>query len=91
MTEREKKALDLYRPPFRHEHGHILDSCGEMASDQTMLRIRGWGRISHLENPEELQDDVGRLIAEALTRFWVECSMLTRFTHSTETIGIEND
>ena len=36
----------------------------------TMLRVRGWGRISYLPNPEELQDTVGALIAKALTEYW---------------------
>lgn len=71
------RALKLYRPPFRYEHGYIFDSQNEMVVDDASksqeaaaLRVRGWGRISYLKDPEELQDAVGALIAEALTTFW---------------------
>ena len=66
------QALKLYRPPFRHECGYILDEEGHTVADE-VLRVRGWGRISHLSNhPKEMQDAVGELIAEALTVFWKE-------------------
>jgi hypothetical protein len=66
------QALKLYRPPFRHECGYILDKEGHTVADE-VLRVRGWGRISHLcGNPKEMQDAVGDLIAEALTMFWKE-------------------
>jgi len=28
--------------------------------------VRGWGRISYMENPEEKQDSMGRFIADAI-------------------------
>jgi hypothetical protein len=64
------RALRLYRPPFRREHGHVFDSCNDVVVDQTVLRVRGWGKIGHLPDPEALQDAAGDLIAEALTVFW---------------------
>lgn len=67
------KALALYSPPFRYEHGYIWDANNQMVADEaasSCLRVRGWGRISYMENAEELQDAVGALIAEALTKFW---------------------
>ncbi len=65
------RALKLYRPPFRHEHGYIWDNNNEMVLDQadlveTSWRIRGWGRISYLKDPEQLQDAVAALVGEAL-------------------------
>lgn len=69
-------ALALYEPPFRFEHGYIYDAVNNIVSDDhgmdTVGRVRGWGRISYLQNPEELQDTVGQLMAEALTEFWVK-------------------
>lgn len=70
-------ALALYSPPFRFEHGYIFDSNHQVVSDDgdrgdSVARVRGWGRISYLKNPEALQDQVGHIIAEALTRYWEE-------------------
>ena len=71
-----QRALDLYAPPFRFSHGFIFDSKGEMVSDDTLegqdaiQRVRGWGRIGYMEEAEALQDEVGRIIAEALTDYW---------------------
>ena len=68
------KALELYKPPFNFHCGYIFDSEGNMFSDMPtdayVTRVRGWGRIGYMENPEKLQDTVGELIAEALTEFW---------------------
>lgn len=70
------KAKELYTPPFRFEYGYIFDANGSMVADNktdgedSALRVRGWGRIQYQENPEQLQDAVGELIAEALTEFW---------------------
>jgi hypothetical protein len=77
------RARRLYRAPFRYEMGYIYDAGGEMVSDgrvdkedqpQQLIvqRVRGWGRIGYLADAEQLQDTVGALIAEALTRFWTE-------------------
>lgn len=71
------KALALYKPPFRFEYGYIFDADHQTVADEASadsminaLRIRGWGRIGYMENPEALQDKVGELIAEALTQYW---------------------
>lgn len=71
------KALALYKPPFKFDHGYIFDADNQMVADEVeadsminALRIRGWGRIGYMENPEALQDKVGELIAEALTDYW---------------------
>ncbi len=68
-----KQALALYRGPFRFERGYIFDAEGHMVADESvgiLCRVRGWGRISHMENPEALQDAVGEHIAKALTVYW---------------------
>ena len=74
MNQLTKEALKLYWPPFKYEHGYIYDSKNNMVADEVggdkIAQIRGWGRISYMEYPEQLQDTVGILIAEALTEFW---------------------
>lgn len=70
------RALKLYHAPFRYESGYIWDARKEMVADDhveeafAMARVRGWGRIGYLEDAPALQDEVGKLIAEALTKFW---------------------
>lgn len=77
MSNLRERAVALYKPPFKFFGGYILDSEGQMVADNDVdedahiLRVRGWGRISHLENAAELQDEVGELIAEALTSYWL--------------------
>ena|ERR1043165_4175616 len=67
-------AFELYKPPFRHIHGYIYDAEDRVVADDAAssvsLRIRGWGRIQYMENPEALQDTAAELIAEALTEYW---------------------
>ena len=74
-----QRAIDLYTPPFRFDYGYIFDSKGEMFCDDKLpqleqedstIRIRGWGRIGYMEEPEKLQNEVGKLIAELLTEHW---------------------
>lgn len=72
--ELRKRVLALYKPPFSYHCGYIHDGEGNMVSDLPIgtiaTRVRGWGRISYLENAEELQDTVGEMIAEALNQYW---------------------
>ncbi len=72
-------ALALYKPPFKYLRGYIWDANGEVVADSDQLiedgaamRIRGWGRIQYLKefNPEDLQDEVGKHCALALTQYW---------------------
>lgn len=84
LTVRQR-ALRLYRAPFRYEMGYIWDANGEMVADDRVdsddkenhassiaARVRGWGRIGYMPDADKLQDEVGALIAEALTKFWGE-------------------
>jgi hypothetical protein len=80
-TKLKDRALALYAPPFRYEMGYIHDSKHKMVADDALpepehlepgmaLRVRGWGHIQKHEDPAELQDEVGRQIAQALTKHW---------------------
>jgi hypothetical protein len=68
------QAFELYKPPFRYLHGYVYDADANMVADETAhaLRVRGWGRLTHVEaeDHEKLQDAVGELLAEALTFYW---------------------
>lgn len=79
MNTIREAAFNLYTAPFRYDTGYIWDSKDEMVADQggideleKIMRVRGWGRIQYLKNfkPEQLQDQVGKLCAEALTNLW---------------------
>lgn len=75
-------TLDLYIPPFRYVGGYIYDSNNNMVADSgtdlahgtIISRIRGWGRIAYLDNnmarAEQLQDEAGKIVAEALNMYW---------------------
>jgi hypothetical protein len=69
-----KRVADLYALPFQFVHGYIQDNDHRMVADQhdgpDSLRVRGWGRISYMEDPENLQDAVGTEIAKAVTAHW---------------------
>lgn len=75
-------AMALYKPPFKFRMGYIHDAGGHMVADQDgfgegskvfdsiAARVRGWGRIGYLPDAEALQDEVGAVIADALTAYW---------------------
>ncbi len=86
-SSRRDVALALYKPPFKFTHGHIFDADGRMVADQDggfgldgkvethiIARVRGWGRISYMKDAEQLQDEVGEMLAQALTDFWREAA-----------------
>jgi CHAD domain-containing protein len=50
---------------------HVEDAVEETGVE-AFLRVRGWGRISYLPEPEKLQDQVGEIIGQALTEFWLK-------------------
>jgi len=73
--EFRRLALALYRGPFRYERGYVWDANMDMVADtggyeNSVMRVRGWGHIQRLPDPEKLQDAVGELMAEALTDLW---------------------
>jgi len=71
-----ERAFDLYRGPFRYEHGYIWDKDNEMVADDHVegavpaLQVRGWGRLRYFADSAALHDAVGALMAEALTAYW---------------------
>lgn len=84
-------ALALYKAPFRFIHGYIHDADGRMVADQggfegkveehIIARVRGWGRIGYMPDAEALQDEVGAVIAEALSSFWAAASLSQEKPH----------
>lgn len=74
LTDLQQAALALYQGPFTYERGYIFDAKRNMFADDgdvdAMARLRGWGRISYLKEPEKLQDTVGELLAALLTKHW---------------------
>jgi len=74
----KQKALELLKPPFKFECGYIFDSAKNqnvVADDGecelgTMARLRGWGRLSKLDDGEQVQDAIGEVIAEALNQYF---------------------
>lgn len=73
-------GLKQLTPPFRYSYGYVwgsggsemfADRCG-VAADGSATRIRGWGRLSYVTevNPEQLQDELGHMYAQALTDYW---------------------
>lgn len=73
-NELRSQALSICKPPFEYKRGYIFDANGNTVADNPMeegaLRLRGWGRISHMENPEQLQDEIGEIIADAMSEYW---------------------
>lgn len=79
-------ALGLYKPPFKYVSGYVLDADNNTVADNNAgndadiqgpanlaLEVRGWGRISKLKTDFPnggIQDEVGRLMALALTEYW---------------------
>lgn len=77
-------AMDYLKPPFNYMYGYIFDSLHHKVADDmqplnNVVQIRGWGAISYLECPEQLQDMIGHLVAEALTKFWNESTAERKF------------
>ena len=80
---KRKAAMAVYTPPFKYEHGYILDSQNLMVADDGDIaeekrsvtgavasRVRGWGRLSYLPNGAELQDEIGQMMADALNALY---------------------
>jgi hypothetical protein len=69
-------AMSIYTPPFKFQHGYIFDSQNHMVSDDdgvsgfVVSRVRGWGRIGYMPNGEEIQDEIGKMIADALNEYY---------------------
>ena len=76
----KEQILNLYKAPFSHHYGYINDADGKVVSDDSgedfvgIARVRGWGGLisspDTRENAEDIQDEIGDIIAEALTEYW---------------------
>jgi len=62
--------MAIYIYIYDANHATVADSAGNHIDIAEVLRIRGWGRISYMAEPEALQDAVGHKIAEILTKHW---------------------
>lgn len=83
--ELRKIGLDFYKGPFhfdsmggyvwargnRDTNGNQMFADLDQASERC-ARIRGWGALSYLKDVdcEALQDEIGRMFAEAITEYW---------------------
>ena len=75
----KQKALQILKPPFKLINGFIVDSAkpnqnivaddGEVELG-TVARLRGWGRLSYMDDGEQVQDAIGEVIAEALNQYF---------------------
>jgi hypothetical protein len=83
---KREAAIALYKPPFKFEHGYIFDAEHQMVADDDNVeshvaaRVRGWGRIGYMPDAAQLQDEVGRVIADALTAYWNNPAPFTPIT-----------
>lgn len=64
LNEQElKRITEVYRKPFKYEQeGQIItDSHGHFIID-----VRGWGYLQRFTDGENIQDNVGKLVAHLL-------------------------
>ncbi len=54
---------DLIKTPVKYE---VMGTAIFDADFNRVCDVRGWGRISYMENPEEKQDSMGQFIADAI-------------------------
>lgn len=81
MNKLTDKALKIYKPPFKLYGQKIYDSQSNPVCD-----IRGWGYLTgkghgglgiNENHAAKLQDHIGEMIAEAITKHWVELAKET--------------
>lgn len=84
--ELRKVAMAVYTPPFKYHHGYIFDSNNNMVADQgglgpnddntveaaVAVRVHGWGKLPYMEQGDNLQDEIGCMIADALTVYYTK-------------------
>lgn len=74
VSQIRQTAIDLYKPPFNFIRGYIFDADNQMIADDqgqdTVARVRGWGRIQKMPNASAVQDEVGQMIADALNAYY---------------------
>lgn len=83
MSPIRRAAMSLFSAPFKFQAGYVFDASSHMVADDGHIdeqiniiaaRIRGWGRIGYMDNPEgraaALQDEVGAIVVDALNAYW---------------------
>jgi hypothetical protein len=62
-----KSTLALFKPPFWFEKtgGYIFDANSQMVGE-----VRAWGYLQTFPQADAVQDELGGMIAEALTNLW---------------------
>ena len=81
-----EEILHLYKAPFKYDGmGYIWDANGKMIADSigesvpAFAQVRGWGYLTGMgqggsaiphDIAEEIQDEIGHMMAEALTEYW---------------------
>lgn len=75
----KEQILELYTAPFTHTDGYIFDAKSQMIVDdcganlEGIVQVRGWGYLNgklNLDDAGDIQDEIGEMIAEALTQYW---------------------
>lgn len=71
-NELKARVLKIYTPPFRHSMGYICDAKNLVVADDKGVAccVKGLSSINYRKDIEALQDQVGEIIAEALTAYW---------------------
>lgn len=98
-----QRAIALYQPPFTfNRFGYITDANHQPVADnnvsddesgKALLRVRGWGRISYMDDAAPLQDQVGLELMEALNAHWIKnggVANLSVDSEGVERFGEEN-
>jgi hypothetical protein len=82
IEQKRKDAMSIYTPPFRYVHGYIYDSNNLMVADDGDMtgeknvksaiaaRVRGWGKISYMQNGAAIQDEIGQMVVDALNQYY---------------------
>lgn len=74
--------MAVYTPPFRYYRRYIFDNAGHMVSDSgealgnlgtagaVAAHFRGEGKLSYLPEGPAIQDEIGRMMADALNEYY---------------------
>jgi hypothetical protein len=69
-------AFELFKPPFVYSGGHIFDSVGNAVGENdgralnAILVFKADERYKHLDQIDDINEALGKHIAEALTDHW---------------------
>lgn len=67
MTDQEiKRIFEVYKPPFHYSDD--FQAIVDTKDDIVTTHIRGWAFLQKLPDGIQIQDNIGKLIAELLNR-----------------------